>query len=292
MVASFFRLLPVFERFPRVSEAAIPPLPNEIIGLIVDQLRGDIPALRVCSTASTLWYHFCKRPLYQNINLDTPDKVDEFIMSSKGADLPFLRHTLTLSLGIVGMASWRYADKLVAALGVFAKKSSIRSLTLKEIKFTLVSSCNVADLIETTGILSGTVSKLDLFDCLFTRHEDIESLIRSFPLCKSLRLRRCSWQSTQLAPMFSSLPVHAVSLRELEITTRKTLSIYDLSALAEQDWLDTTRLTSLTYSVIEHSMANKMLNAVKNCHLENLKVFCRHKESFVFGKLPSVCNPV
>lgn len=181
------------------------------------------------------------------------------------------------------MASWRYADKLVIALGVFAKKASIKCLSLKEMKFTLVSQSNVAGLIETTGALSRTVSKLQLSDCLFIRREDIESLIRSFPLCKSLRLRRCSWQSTQLASMFSSLPTHTVSPDELEITTRRTLSMYDLSAIVEQEWLDATGLKSLTYSVIEHSMAAKMFNAVQGCHLENLRISCRYKESFIFG---------
>lgn len=259
------------------------PLPNEVIGLIVDELRDDIPALRACSTTSSLLYSFCKKPLYRSINLDTPDKVDEFILASEDADLPVFRYTVTLSLGIAGMASWRYADKLVAALGAFAKNPSIRSLTLKEMKFTLVSPSNVAGLVETTGVLSRTVSKLSLFDCLFTRREDIESLIRSFPLCKSLRLRRCSWQSTQLAPIFSSLPTHAVSLDELEIITRKTLDIYDLSALVEREWLDTTGLKSLTYSVVEYAMAAKILNAVKDCQLENLNISCRFKESYTFG---------
>jgi hypothetical protein len=58
--------------------------------------------------------------------------------------------------------------------------------------------------------------------------------------------------------MFSSPPTHTVSLDELEITTRRTLSTYDLSGIVEQDWLDTTGLKSLTYSVIEHAMATKM----------------------------------
>lgn len=242
-----------------------------------------MPALRACSTASGLLYHFCKRPLYRSINLDTPDKVDEFILASEDFDLPVLRYTQTLSVGIAGTASWRHADKLVVALGVFAKKASIQSLTLKEMKFTLISPSNVAGLVETMGALSRTVSKLNLFDCLFIRREDTESLIRSFPLCKSLRLRRCSWQSTQLAPIFSSLPTHAVSLDELEITTRRTLAVFDLSALVEQEWLDTTGLKSLTYSVIEHSMATKMFNAVKGCRLEILEMSCRHKESYAFG---------
>jgi hypothetical protein len=157
-------------------------------------------------------------------------------------------------------------------------------------KFTLVSPSNVAGLVETTGILSRTVSKVNLFDCLFIRREDIESLIRSFPLCKSLRLRRCSWQSTQLAPIFSSLPIHSVSLDELEITTRKTLALYDLSTLVEQEWLDIIGLKSLTYSVVEHPMATKMFNAIKGCHLENLKISCRYKESYLFGNLPSIRN--
>jgi hypothetical protein len=257
----------------------------------VDQLHDDMPALRACSTTSSLLYHFCKRPLYRSINLNTPDKVDEFILASEDSDLPVLRFTHTLSLGIAGIASWRYADKLVVALGVFAKKASIQSLTLKEMKFTLVSPSNVAGLVETTGVLSRTVSKLNLFDCLFIRREDIESLIRSFPLCKSLRLRRCSWQSTQLAPIFSSLATHAVALDELEITTRRTLSMYDLSALVEQGWLDATGLKSLTYSVIEHSAATKMFNAVKDCHLENLRMTCRHKESYAFGTSFSNRNP-
>jgi hypothetical protein len=181
------------------------------------------------------------------------------------------------------MASWRYADKLVAVLGIFAKKASVECLSLKEMKFTLVSRSNVAGLIETMGILSRTVSKLRLSDCLFIRREDIESLLRSFPLCKSLRLRRCAWQSAQLAPMFPSLPTHSVSLDELEITTRRTLSAYDLSGIVEQDWLDTTGLTSLTYSVVEPSMAIKMFDAVQDCHLENLRISCRFRESYPFG---------
>lgn len=249
----------------------------------MDELRDDIPALRACSTASNLLYHFCKKPLYRSINLDTPDKVDQFILASEDAGLPVLSYTHTLLLGIAGVASWRYADKLVAVLGVFAKKASIRSLTLKEMKFTLVSPSNVAGLVEATGILSGTVEKLDLIDCLFVRREDVESLIRSFPLCKSLRLRRCSWQSAQLAPIFSSLSTHTVSLDELEITTRKTLPMYDLSALVEREWLVTTGLKSLTYSVIQHLMAVKMLNAVKDCRLENLRISCRDRESYTFG---------
>ncbi|KAF9649242.1 hypothetical protein BDM02DRAFT_3113992 [Thelephora ganbajun] len=269
---------------------ATPSLPNEIIGLIVDELRDNTPALRACSTVSDLFYHFCKRHLYRNINLDTPDKVDGFVLASEGADLRVLRYTHALSLGVAGMASWRYADKLVVALGVFAKKASIKHLSLKEMKFALVSRSNVAGLIETTGVLSRTVSELKLSDCLFIRREDIESLLRSFPLCKSFRLRRCSWQSTQLAPMFSSLPTHTISLDELEIITRRTLSMYDLSAIVEQDWLDTAGLKSLTYSVVEHSMAVKMFNAVQDCHLENLKISCRFKESYTFGILFSIRN--
>ena len=181
------------------------------------------------------------------------------------------------------MASWRYADKFVAVLGVFAKKASLKRLSLKEMKFTLVSRSNVADLIEIMGIISRTVSKLDLCDCLFTRREDIESLLRTFPLCKSLRLRRCAWQSARLAPMFSSPPTHKVSLDELEITTRRTLATYDLSGIVEQDWLDTSGLKSLTYSVIEITMATKVFDAVQDCHLENLKVSCPRKESYPFG---------
>ena len=263
----------------------IPPLPNEIIGMIVDELRDDTRALSACSTVSSLFYHFCKRHLYRSINLDTPDKVDGFVLASEDADPQVLRYTHTLSLGVAGMASWRYADKLVAVLEIFAKKASIKCLSLKEMKFTLVSGSKVASLIETTEALSRTISKLKLSDCLFIRRDDVESLIRSFPLCKSLRLRRCSWQSTQLAPMFSSLPTHTVSLNELEITTRRTLSMYDLSAIVERDWLDTTGLKSLTYSVIEHSMAAKMFNAVQDCHLDNLRISCRYKESYAFGSL-------
>ena len=262
-----------------------PPLPNEIIGIIVDELRDDTQTLRACSTVSSLFYHFCKRHLYRTINLDTPDKVDGFVLASEDSNLRVLRYTHTLSLGVSGMASWRYADKLAVVLGIFAKEASIKCLSLKEMKFTLVSGSNLASLIETTGTLSRTVSKLKLSDCLFIRREDIESLIRSFPLCKSLRLRRCSWQSTQLAPMFSSLPAHTVSLDGLEITTRRTLSMYDLSAIVERDWLDTTGLKSLTYSVIEHSTATKMFNAVQDCHLENLRISCRYKESYAFGSL-------
>jgi len=251
----------------------------------MDELRDDTPALRACSTASYLLYHFCKRHLYQSINLDTPDKVDGFILTAEDTDtdLQVLRYTHTLSLGIPGMASWRYADKFVAVLGFFAKKASLQRLSLKEMKFTLVSRSNVADLIETMGILSRTVSKLELCDCLFTRREDIECFLPSFPLCKSLRLRRCAWQSSQLAPMFSSQPTHTVSLDELEITTRRTLATHDLSGIIEQDWLDTTGLKSLTYSVIEHSMATKVFNAVRDCHLETLKISCRYKESYPFG---------
>jgi len=262
-----------------------PPLPNEIIGIIVDELRDDTQTLRACSTVSNLFYHFCKRHLYRTINLDTPDKVDGFVLASEDTNLQVLRYTHTLSLGVSGMVSWRYADKLTAVLGIFAKEASIKCLSLKEMKFTLVSGSNLASLIETTGALSRTVSKLKLSDCLFIRREDIESLIRSFPLCKTLRLRRCSWQSTQLAPMFSSLSAHTVSLDGLEITTRRTLSMYDLSAIVERDWLDTTGLKSLTYSVIEHSMATKMFNAVQDCHLENLRISCRYKESYAFGSL-------
>jgi len=204
------------------------------------------------------------------------------LLDATDGDLPILRYTHTLSLGVAGMASWRYADKLVIALGVFAKKASIKCLALKEMKFTLVSGYNVAGLVETTWTLSRTVSKLELCDCLFVRHGDIESLIRSFPLCKSLRLRRCSWQSTQLAPMFSSLPTHTVSLDELEITTRKTLAVYDLSEIVEQQWLDTTGLKSLTYSVMKYSMAIKVFDAVKSCRLEKLRISCRCKEYYVF----------
>lgn len=259
------------------------PLPNEIIGLIADELRDDTPALRACSTASILLYHFCKRHLYRSVNLDTPDKVDGFILTAEDTDLHVLRHTHALSLGIPGVASWRYADKLVAVLGIFSKKASLKRLSLKELKFTLVSRSNVTDLIETVGDLSRTVSELDLFDCLFVRREDIESLFRSFPSCKSLRLRRCAWQSAQLPPMFPSPPTHTVSLDELEITTRKTLSAYDLSGIVERDWLDTTGLKALTYTVIEHAMATKMFNAVQDCHLENLRISCRCKESYPFG---------
>ena len=273
------------ERSARAPRPTTPPLPNEIIGIIVDELRDDTQALRACSIVSGLFYHFCKRHLYRSINLDTPDKVDGFVLASEDANLQVLRYTHTLSLGVAGMASWRYADKLVVVLGIFAKKASIQCLSLKEMKFTLVSRSNIASLVETTGVLSRTVSKIKLSDCLFIRREDIESLIRSFPLCKSLRLRRCSWQSTQLAPMFSSLPTHTVSLDELEITTRRTLSTYDLSAIVEQDWLDIAGLKSLTYSVIEHSMATKMFNAVQDCHLENLRISCRYKESYTFGSL-------
>ena len=251
----------------------------------MDELRDDTQTLRACSTISSLFYHFCKRHLYRSINLDTPDKVDGFVLASEDVDLQVLRYTHTLSLGVTGMASWRYADKLVVVLGIFAKKASIKCLSLKGMKFTLISESNVASLIETTGALSRTVSKLKLSDCLFIRREDIEPLIRSFPLCKSLRLRRCSWQSTQLAPIFSSLPTHTVSLDELEITTPRTLPTYDLSAIVEQDWLDTTGLRSLTYSVVEHSMAMKMFNAVQDCHLENLRISCRYKESYTFGSL-------
>lgn len=271
------------ERSVSVSGPTTPPLPNEIIGLIVDELRDDTPTLRACSTVSSLFYHFCKKHLYRSINLDTPDKVDGFVLASGDADLQILRYTHTLSLGVAGMASWRYADKLVVTLGVFAKKASIRCLSLKEMKFTLVSRSNVAGLIESARALSQTVSELKLSDCLFIRREDIESLVRSFPLCKSLRLRRCSWQSAQLASMFSSLPTHTVSLKELEITTRRTLSTHDLSAIVEQEWLDTTGLKSLTYSVIEHSLATKVLNAVQDCYLENLRISCRFKESYVYG---------
>lgn len=271
------------ERNSRAPGPAIPPLPNEIIGLVVDELRDDTPALRTCSTVSSLLYHFCKKHLYQSINLDTPDKVDGFILTTGDADLQVLRYTHTLSLGIPGMASWRYADKFVAVLGIFAKKASLKSLSLKEMKFTLVSRSNVADLIEIMGIISRTVSKFDLCDCLFTRREDIESLLCAFPLCKSLRLRRCAWQSAQLAPMFSFPPTHKISLDELEITTRRTLATYDLSGIVEQDWLDTSGLKSLTYSVIEHTMATKVFNAVQDCHLENLKISCRYKESYPFG---------
>jgi len=74
-----------------------------------------------------------------------------------------------------------------------------------------------------------------------------------------------------------------VSLDELEITTRRTLATYDLSGIVEQDWLDTSGLKSLTYSVIEHTMATKVFNAVQDCHLENLKISCRYKESYPFG---------
>lgn len=257
----------------------------------MDQLRDDISALRACSTASSLLYHFCKRPLYQSINLDTPGKVDKFILASRGADLPALRYTQTLSLGIAGIPSWRYADKLATSLAVFANTASIRCLTLKEMKFTLVSPSTVACLVETTRLLSRTVTKLNLFDCLFVRREDIESLVRSFRLCKSLGLRRCSWQSTQLAPIFPSLPVHVVSLDELEITTRKTFAMYDLSALVEQEWLDVAGLKSLTYSVIEHFTATKMFNAVKDCRLGNLRISCRYKESYAFGTSFSARNP-
>ena len=279
------------ERSPRVPGPAISPLPNEIIGLIVDELRDDTPALRGCSTVSSLFYHFCKRHLYRSINLDTPDKVDGFILASvKDADLQILRYTHTLSLGIAGVASWNYADKLVGVLGVFAKGASLKCLSLKEMKFTLVSRSNVAGLIETLRILSRTVSKLQLCDCLFIRREDIETLFRSFPLCKSLRLRRCVWQSAQLAPMFSSPPVHTVSLDELEITTRRTLPAYDLSGIVEQDWLDITGLKSLTYSIIEHSMATKMFNAIQDCHPESLRISCRYKESYPFGNWSPIRN--
>lgn len=271
----------------RVSKLAIPPLPNEIIGLIVDQLCDDTPGLRACSTVSNLLYHFCKRHLYRSIVLDTPDKVDGFVLASRNSDLPALRHAHTLSLGVAGMASWRYADKLVIALGVLAKRTSIKRLILKEMKFTLVSPSNVDGLVEAAGILARTVSQLKLSDCLFVRREDVESLVRSFPLCKSLRLRRCSWQSTELPQTFSSLPTHTVLLDELEITTRKTTPMYDLSAIVEQQWLDITNLKSLTYSVLEHSPATKMLHAVKSCHLQNLRISCRYKESYalVFRKL-------
>ena len=272
------------ERSARAPRPTISPLPNEIIGLIVDELRDDTPALRACSTATGLFYHFCKRHLYQSINLDTPGKVDGFIFAStKNANLQVLRYTHTLSLGIAGIASWRYADELVAVLGVFAKETSLECLSLKEMKFTLVSRSKVAGLIEAMRTLSRTVSKLCLFDCLFVRREDIESLFRTFPLCKSLRLRRCAWQSAQLAPMFSSPPTHAISLDELEITTRRTLSTYDLSGIVEQDWLDITGLKSLTYSVTEHPMATKMFHAIRDCHLESLKISCPHKDSYPFG---------
>lgn len=277
----FSRPVTLSERNARAP--TISPLPNEIIGLIVDELRDDTPALRACSTVSSLFYHFCKRHLYRSIDLNTPDKVDGFVLASEDTDLQVLRHTHTLSLGVAGVASWRYADKIVAVLGVFAKKASIRCLSLKEMKFTLVSQSNVLDVIEAVEVLSRTVSKLKLSDCLFIRREDIESLVRSFPLCKSLRLRRCSWQSTQLAPMFPSLPTHTVSLDELEITTRRTLSMYDLSGIVGEDWLDTTGLKSLTYSVIENYMAAKMFNAVQDCHLENLRLSCPYKESYSFG---------
>lgn len=278
------------ELFASVLESATPPLPNEIIGLMVDELRSDIPTLRACSTVSSLLYYFCKKHLYRNINLDTPDKIDGFVLASENAGLRILRYTHTLSLGVAGMASWRYADKLVAVLGVFAKRASVQCLILKEMKFTLISLHNVAGLVETMGTLSRTVSELKLSDCLFVRREDIESLIRSFPLCKSLRLRRCAWQSTQLAPIFSSLPTHTVSLDELEITTRKALGMYDLSEIVEQPWLDTTSLKSLTYSVMKYSMAIKVFDAVKSCHLENLKISCRCKEYYVFGIPFSICD--
>jgi hypothetical protein len=266
-----------------VPEPRAPPLPNEIIGLIVDELRGDIPALRACSTVSILLYSFCKRHLYCCINLDTPEKVDGFVLTSENADLPVLRCTHTLSLGVAGMASWRCADNLVLALRVFAKRASIECLTLKEVKFTLVSPSNVAGLVETMGVLSRTVTKLKISNCLFIRRGDIESLIRSFPLCKSLRLRRCSWQSTRLAPIFSSLPPHTVSLDELEITTRKAAALYDLSEIVEREWLDTTGLKSLTYSVIENLAAVKLFSVVKDCQLDDLRVSCRNKESYPLG---------
>lgn len=249
----------------------------------MDELCDDIPALRACSTVSILLYHFCKRHLYRNINLDTPGKVDEFVLASENTDLSVLRYTHTLSIGIAGMASWSYADKLVLALGVFARKASIKSLSVKEMKFTLVSKSNVAGLTETAEILSRTVSELKLSDCLFVRRDDAEYLVRSFPLCKSLRLRRCSWQGTQLPPMFSSLPTHTISLDELEITTRKTHATYDLSAIVGKHWLDTTGLKSLTYSVIDHSAASTVFNAVQGCRLENLRISCRSKDLYPFG---------
>ena len=145
-------------------------LPLDVMYMIMEILKPDLDAIRVCSLTSHSFRSIAQPFLGRHISLNDLTRVKECVqLLSDGGDSGF-HHVRSLSLGITTERTVLevYWNDYLAILKVFARRKRLVRLWLWEVPFFFLRPGKKKMFREVVLALSSLVNELGLYGCHFS----------------------------------------------------------------------------------------------------------------------------
>ena len=247
--------------------------------MIFQYLADCRETLRACSLTARRFRYTALSLLGRHLTLNAVGRLKDCSpLITRGA----FQHVRFLELGVntEGTTIGRHWRTYLVILKAFARYRALNRLWLSEVSFSFVGRSQKENLRESITALGSTVTEFGLYECHFSSYEEMICLIRSFPFCNFLFIRDCTTEGQPTGEnMFTGLPEHKLSIRDLQLSSSNNLSI-DISNLIEDAALDVGSLTSFMCGVGTSEGARRIAAAVYLSPVEHFQVACAEPGGF------------
>ena len=255
--------------------------------MILQYLATHKKTLRACSQAAREFRHIALSFIGSHLKVNAVDRLKECAqLIARGA----FQHVCSLDLGVDDkrvILEEYWMDYLVV-LGEFARYRTLNRLWLSEVPFNFVQLHQKNTLREAIAALGSTVTELGLYGCHFSSYEEMISLVRSFPLCRTLFIRDCvTGEQVAGRNAFAGLPEHKLAIKDLQLSSSSSNDLLiDVSNLIEDAALDVGSLTALVCDVGTSEKTQRVAAAVFVSPVEQFQVACAQPGGFQGRRTP------
>ena len=266
-------------------------LPPEIVHIIMKMLGTDRKSLGACALAAREFTFAASCCLGRHIAVNTVPRLRE-CANLVAKPLAF-QHVRSLDLGVTTKRVIRERDWVhyLTILDFFAHRRTLTRLWLSEVSFHSHKRWKQESIRNIITSLAATVDELGLYSCRFSSYADMISLIRAFPLCKSLYVRDCVTKKNPGEDIFAKLPQHKLYINDLELTSSSDhRHLIDASTLINDAALDISSLTGFSCDMTTADVARHTVMTAANSQIERFQLVCDEPEGF-HGTFNSSENP-
>lgn len=245
----------------------MPALPQELLDLIIDELRGDVSTLKACALSSSALLDRARTHLFGDVVL-TPQTASTFTTAARP---PFshVQHLRLIGLGRTALR-WSQLDFSMTHIARLSLINVDTSLLLR-IKW------------------PGTIERLYLNFLRVDTHDTFFALVRSFPRLQHLTLYQFYCTADEQRPRLSRQPgcAQPIRLRTLELSFRYSRSdVVDMLTAAHAPFvLDDLEALTIKPSASDTDGLQRIADAL---HVGGDSLLTLHVGPFRFSPSPPI----
>jgi len=249
--------------------------------MILQYLKSDKATLRACSKVAREFRYVALSCLGRHLTVSSISRLKWCVTLVTGGAFQHI-HSLDLGVNKKKVRLEVCWERYVVILEAFARYGVLNRLWLSEVPFSFLRPSQKKGLRETITALGSTVTELGLYGCHFSSYEEMISLIRSFPLCNFLFVRKCvTGKDATGGNAFAGLPEHVLNIEDLHLSSPPSnIPLIDVSNLIQDAALDVKSLTALVCDVGSFEKTQRVAAAVSASPVEQFQVACTESGGF------------